>query len=270
MGEERTIPPLFLGKGGGAGDQNGLASPDTGCDKRIRIVIADEQPVVRLGLRACFGTVPHFEIVGEAGAAAEAIVEAQRLRPDVVVIGLRFPDGSGVDACQEICARYPAIRVVILMSLAEESLAVASIKGGASAVLLKQSSCEHLIEAVDTVGRGGLLLDPMIAQVVVSWLQRWNPVLDSDALAVLSKQERRVLPLVAEGKTNREIADILSLSEHTVKTHVSNILQKLGLTRRSEVAAFLIRLKETGARSGFPGRVAPTGKLIGGYAGGSE
>jgi DNA-binding NarL/FixJ family response regulator len=207
----------------------------------VKLLLVDDHRVVRLGLRALFETVPQFVVVGEAGTVAEALVAARQGQPDVVVLDVRLPDGSGVEACREIRSERPRTRVLMLTSYADEDAVVASIMAGAAGYLLKQSDPDRLIEAVEIVARGGSLLDPAITQTVLQWIQRLGTRAIEDPLLALSDQERRILPLLAEGKTNREIAAELYLSEHTVKTYVSNILQKLHLSRRAEAAAFIAR-----------------------------
>jgi DNA-binding NarL/FixJ family response regulator len=207
----------------------------------VKLLLVDDHRVVRLGLRALFETAPQFVVVGEAGTVAEALVAARQGQPDVVVLDVRLPDGSGVEACREIRSERPRTRVLMLTSYADEDAVVASIMAGAAGYLLKQSDPDRLIEAVEIVARGGSLLDPAITQTVLQWIQRLGTRAIEDPLLALSDQERRILPLLAEGKTNREIAAELYLSEHTVKTYVSNILQKLHLSRRAEAAAFIAR-----------------------------
>ncbi|HWP29615.1 MAG TPA: response regulator transcription factor [Chloroflexota bacterium] len=207
----------------------------------VKLLLVDDHRVVRLGLRALFETVPQFVVVGEAGTVAEALVAARQGQPDVVVMDVRLPDGSGVEACREIRSERPRTRVLMLTSYADEDAVVASIMAGAAGYLLKQSDPDRLIEAVEIVARGGSLLDPAVTQTVLQWIQRLGTRAIEDPLLALSDQERRILPLLAEGKTNREIAAELYLSEHTVKTYVSNILQKLHLSRRAEAAAFIAR-----------------------------
>lgn len=220
-------------------------------DGRIRIVVVDDHMIVRLGLKTLFGTVPRCEVVGEAATAAEAIDVTRRHRPDVILMDVRLPDESGVEACRKIRTDYPETRVIMLTSFADESAVMASVAAGAAGYLLKQSDLEHLVEAVEIVAGGGSLLDPTVTKTLLTWLQRAGTHSPGDPLATLSEQERKVLPLVAEGKTNREIGKILFLSEHTVKTYVSNILQKLHLTRRGEAAAYLARQRG----------LAPTGSI---------
>ncbi len=218
--------------------------------ERIRILVVDDHEVVRLGLKTLFRTVPGCEIVGEAGTVSEAIAAAEQSRPDVVLMDVRLPDGSGVEACREIRSARPETRVIMLTSFADEAAVVASITAGAAGYLLKQADLDRLVEAVHVVARGGSLLDPSVTATVLSWLQRVGRRPMDDPLAGLSEQERKVLPLMVEGKTNREIGQALCLSEHTVKTYVSNILQKLHLARRGEAAAYLARRGYGGAWTG--------------------
>jgi two-component system, NarL family, response regulator DevR len=212
----------------------------------VKLLLVDEQTVVRLGLAALFGAVPHFSVIAAAGTAAGAIAEARRRRPDVVIMGVRLPDGSGIEVCRQIRAERPETRVVMLASSADEHAVVASIMAGAAGYLLKRSEPQQLIEAVEAAARGGSLLDPAITRTVLEWTQRLATTGLGDPLAGLSEQERKILPLIAEGKTNREIAVVLFLSERTVKTYVSNILHKLHLSRRAEAAAFIARRQQAG------------------------
>ena len=206
----------------------------------IRVLLVDDHTVVRLGLASLFGTVEHFEVVGQAGGAAQAVAEAVRCQPDVVVMDVRLPDSSGVEACREIRSRCPHTRVVMLTSYADDDAVVASIMAGAVGYQLKHSEPERLIDAVEAAARGESLLDPVATEVVLARMRDGGPVA-SDPFGALSQQERRILPLIAEGATNRQIARELLLSEHTIKSYVSNILQKLHLNRRAEAAAFIAR-----------------------------
>jgi DNA-binding NarL/FixJ family response regulator len=216
--------------------------------RRVNLLLVDDHRVVRLGLKALFETVPHFTVVGEAGAAAEAVAQARELHPDVVIMDVRLGDGSGIEACREIRSEHPETRVFMLTSYSDEDAIVASIMAGAAGYILKQIEPERLIEAVEMVADGKSLLDPGVTDSVLGWMRRIaaqganDP---NDPLGGLSDQERHILPLIAEGKTNREIAGALNLSEYTVKTYVSNILQKLHMTRRSEAAAFIARRRSS-------------------------
>jgi two-component system response regulator DevR len=208
----------------------------------ITVLLVDDHAVVRLGLRTLFGAVPRLTVVGEAGSVAEAIAEARRCQPDLVLMDVRLADGSGVEACREIRSERPQTRVLMLTSYDDKDAVMASILAGAGGYLLKQAKPQQLIEAVELVARGGSLLDPAVTGTVLDALQRLQAPPGEEPLAALSGQERRILPLIAEGKTNREIAAVLSLSEHTVKTYVSDLFRKLRLSRRAEAAAFVARL----------------------------
>lgn len=208
---------------------------------RTKLLLVDDHQVVRIGLSTLFGTVPHVAVVGEADTAQGAIAAACRWKPDVVLMDVRLPDGSGVEACREIRAARPDTRVIMLTSHPDEEAVIESVMAGAAGYLLKDADPEQLIAAVEVVASGRSLLDPASTQAVLAWMQRQGAQAPPDPLAELSETERRILPLIAEGKTNRVIAEELFLSEHTVKTYISNILHKLNLTRRAEAAAFIAR-----------------------------
>jgi two-component system, NarL family, response regulator DevR len=211
--------------------------------EQVRLLLIDDHEVLRLGLRTLFDTAGGFVVVGEAGTVAEGIAQARAKQPDVAIVDLRLPDGSGVEACREIRSERPETRVVVLTSYSDEDAVISSIVSGAAGYLLKQTPPRQLVEAVRSVALGGSLLDPAITGVVLERLKHAGGRGAEDPLvaAGLSPQERNILPLIAEGKTNREIAEVLVLSERTIKTYVSNILQKLQLSRRSEAAAFSAR-----------------------------
>ena len=206
-----------------------------------RLLVVDDHQVVRLGLATLFETVPGVKVVGEAGSMAEAVAQARRCRPDVVLMDVRLPDGSGVEACREIRSQQPETHVVMLTSYGDEDAVVASIMAGAAGYLLKHADVNRLVDAVQSVSRGESLLDPAITELVLNRVRRLTAQAGDDPLAGLSEQERKILPLIAEGKTNREIAAALCLSEFTVKKYLSHIFQKLNLARRSEAAAFIAR-----------------------------
>jgi two-component system response regulator DevR len=208
----------------------------------VRVLLVDDHDVVREGLRSLLRRAPDIEVVGEAATAAAAVAEAQRLRPDVVVLDVRLPDGNGVEVCREIRAQRPDTRVLMLTSYADDEALFASIMAGAAGYLLKETRAAALLDAIHTAARGGSLLDPAMTERVFERLRTASG--RNDPLAQLSEQERRILALIAEGKTNREIAQEVYLSEKTVKHYVSNILSKLQLARRSEAAAFWARHAE--------------------------
>ncbi len=213
--------------------------------KPLRVLIVDDHELVRMGLRTLLGGAERFSIVGEAGSVAEAVAAAVAHRPDVVLMDVRLPDGSGVEACRDIRSRAPAVRVLMLTSFADDDAVFSAILAGASGYLLKQATAHTLMNAIETVGQGGTLLDPVVTQKVLDRVRATvSTPRPDDKLAGLTEQERKILPLIAEGKTNHEIAEIVFLSEHTVKSYVSNLLEKLSLRRRSEAAAFFVRQQQ--------------------------
>lgn len=207
-------------------------------ERQIRILIVDDHEVVRMGLRTLLERRPEFLVVGEAGTAAESVRAARHSLPDVVVMDIRLPDGSGVEACREIRDERPETKVIMLTSYADDEALFGSLMAGASGYLLKQTRGQVLAEAIKRVAQGESLIDPAVTSKV---LERMRQLASgaSDELAALSPQERRILSLIAEGKTNKEIAQEVFLSDKTVKNYVSSILSKLNLRRRSEAAAFL-------------------------------
>jgi two-component system response regulator DevR len=209
--------------------------------RTIRIIIADDHEVVRIGLAALLARQEGFQVVGEAASGAEAVDAARRLRPDVVVMDCRMPGGSGPDACRAIVASLPATRVIMLTSYADEEALFQAIQAGASGYVLKQIGSTELVDAIRTVSRGESLLDPAVTAAVLTRLRSSGQLEEAGAFDELTDQERRVLARVAEGDTNRQVADALSLSEKTVRNYVSNILAKLGLTSRSQAAGYAIR-----------------------------
>lgn len=205
-----------------------------------RILLVDDHEVVRLGLRALLEHHPHFEVVGEAGTSKEAMEQVERYRPDIVLMDIRLPGASGIEVCEEITRTYPNIRVVMLTSYAEDEMLFSAIRAGASGYVLKQIGGEDLIRALDAVGRGEALLDSAVTQRVFQEVRRAVKEEEASAFANLSQQEKHVLLLVSEGKTNREIAKALFLGEGTVRNYVSSILSKLGVSNRAEAAAYAV------------------------------
>jgi two-component system, NarL family, response regulator DevR len=205
----------------------------------IRVMIVDDHEVVREGLRTLIAKQKTMSLVGEAANAKDAIETAARARPDVVIMDVRLPDSSGVEACRAIRAARPETGVIMLTSYADDEALFASIIAGASGYLLKDARSQTVLDAVGAVAQGHSLLDPTVTGKV---LERVRKGPDEDpGLASLTDQERKVLGHVAEGKTNREIGVILFLSEKTVKNYVSRILDKLGLARRAEAAAYMAK-----------------------------
>jgi DNA-binding NarL/FixJ family response regulator len=212
-----------------------------------RLLVVDDHEVVRQGLVALLQRRPGFQVVAEAGSVAEAVEMARRHEPDLVVLDVRLPDGSGIEACREIRAELPATRVVMLTSFPDEEAVLSAIVAGASGYLLKQIRARDLVVAMEAVGRGESLLDPAVTEKVLERIRRMADGGYTDELAALTQQERKIVLLVAEGKTNREIANEVFLSEKTVKNYVSSILSKLNLERRAQAAAFVATHRLGGA-----------------------
>ena len=206
----------------------------------IRVMICDDHEVVREGLRTLIGRTPGMSVAGEASTRREAVETAARARPDVVIMDVRLPDGSGVEACREIREGRPETGVIMLTSYADDEALFASIIAGAAGYLLKQTRGQAVVDAIVAVAQGRSLLDPDVTGRVLERVRRGREEEDP-GLASLTDQERRVLEQLAEGKTNREIGEVLFLSEKTVKNYVSRILDKLGLARRAEAAAYVAK-----------------------------
>ncbi len=210
-------------------------------NKHLRIIIVDDHEVVRLGLRALLERQPGFTVVDEASNAKEAVQKALLHRPEVVVLDIRLPGGSGIDACREIVTAAPEVKVIMLTSFAEDDMLFEAIAAGAAGYVLKQIGGDDLVRAIEAVGRGDSLLDPTLTQRVFARVREAQRKDEQSAFSQLTEQEMRVLGLVAEGKTNREIAQQLFLGEGTVRNYVSSILSKLALTNRAEAAAYAVQ-----------------------------
>ncbi len=205
-----------------------------------RILLVDDHEVVRLGLKSLLERHPQFDIVGEAASAREALELVDKTRPDVVVMDIRLPGTSGIEACEEITTKYPDTRVLMLTSYAEDEMLFSAIRAGAAGYVLKQIGGDELVHALEAVARGEALLDPAVTQRVFQEVRRAVKEEEASAFAHLSQQEKHVLLLVSEGKTNREIAKALFLGEGTVRNYVSSILSKLGVSNRAEAAAYAV------------------------------
>jgi two-component system, NarL family, response regulator DevR len=203
---------------------------------KIKVFLLDDHEVVRRGLKDLLESDGDIEVVGESGSAAEATRRIPALRPDVAVLDARLPDGSGIDVCREIRSREPRTSALILTSYDDDEALFAAIMAGASGYVLKQIRGNDLVDAVRRVASGQSLLDPAVTQQVLDRLRR-GPEVD-DALAPLTEQERRLLELIGQGLTNRQIAGEMFLAEKTIKNYVSNLLAKLGLERRTQAAVF--------------------------------
>jgi DNA-binding NarL/FixJ family response regulator len=206
--------------------------------KPIRLLLVDDHEVLRLGLRTLFTEVGGVQVVGEAATVAAAVTEASRLKPKVILMDVRLPDGSGIDACRSIRTAHSDTRVLFLTSFADDDAVLATILAGADGFLLKEVSSEQLIDAVKTVASGRSILDPSVTQRVLAKVRSLSTPASTEKLEPLSAQEERVLALVAEGKTNKEIAASLNLSDKTVGHYLENIFQKLHVTRRAQAAVY--------------------------------
>jgi len=212
----------------------------------MKVVLVDDHEVVRQGLKTLIDGQDDLDVVGEAGDVDNAVRQVGYHSPDVVVMDVRLPDGTGVEACREIRSRWPDVKVLMLTSYADEEALVSSIMAGASGYVLKRIDSGDLVDAVRRVGNGESLLDPNLTDRLFARIRGDEP--DDPLLARLSPQERKILDLIAEGKTNRQIAEELFLAEKTVKNYVSNLLSKLEMSRRSEAAAYAARLQADRAK----------------------
>jgi DNA-binding NarL/FixJ family response regulator len=213
----------------------------------LRLLVVDDHEVVRQGLVALLDRRERFQVVAEAGTVEEALDAARRFLPDLVIMDVRLPDGSGIEACREIRSELPKTRVVMLTSYPDEEAVLSAIIAGASGYLLKQIRARDLVTSLESVGRGESLLDPAVTEKVLERVRRMASGTYTDELAQLTAQEQKILQLVAEGKTNKEIAAEVFLSDKTVKNYVSSILSKLNLQRRAQAAAFVAKHRLPGS-----------------------
>ena len=209
-------------------------------DNLIRVFLLDDHEVVRRGVRELLEAEPDIEVVGEAGTAGEALARVAGSRPDVAVLDVRLPDGDGVSVCRELRSAHPELACLMLTSFADDEALFDAILAGAAGYVLKQIRGADLVGAVRTVAAGGSLLDPRATAAV---MQRLRTPKALDPLATLTDQERRILELIGEGLTNREIGQRMFLAEKTVKNYVSNLLAKLGLQRRTQVAVLATEVR---------------------------
>jgi len=203
--------------------------------KVIRVFVLDDHEIVRRGVAELIGAEPDLEVVGEASTAAEAIRRIPAAQPDVAVLDARLPDGSGIEVCREVRAEHPEIRCLILTSYDDDEAIFAAVLAGASGYVLKQIRAAHLLDAIRQLAAGRSLLDPDVTEALLRRIR--NGTKEDPRLASLNEQERRILDLITEGLTNREIGERLFLAEKTVKNNVSVLLAKLGMQRRTQVAA---------------------------------
>jgi DNA-binding NarL/FixJ family response regulator len=211
----------------------------------VRVFLLDDHEIVRRGVKELLEAEGDLEVVGEAGTAAEALARIPPTRPDVAVLDVRLPDGDGVQVCREIRSAHPEIHCLMLTSFADDEALFQAIVAGASGYVLKQIKGADVVEAVRAVGKGRSLLDPSLTARVLERLRSGSE--EDELLARLSPQERNILRLIADGLTNRQIAEEVHLAEKTVKNYVSNLLSKLGMERRTQAAVYAARL---GAKQG--------------------
>ena len=204
----------------------------------LTILLVDNHDIVRQGLNALLSRYDDMVVIGEAGTANEAIEQAVLLLPDIVILDIRLPDGSGIEVCREILSQNSEIRILILTSYSDEEALFGSIMSGASGYLLKEIKSGELIESIRKVGSGYSLLDPTVTKRV---LNKFRENGSEDKWTKLSNQEQAILELISDGMTNRQISHVMSLSEKTIKNYVSSILNKLELSRRTQAATYLVK-----------------------------
>ncbi|MEJ7844923.1 MAG: response regulator transcription factor [Acidimicrobiales bacterium] len=220
----------------------------------VRVFLLDDHEIVRRGVRELLEAEDDLVVVGEAGTAAEAYGRITATSPDVAILDVRLPDGSGVEVCREIRSKHPEIACLMLTSFADDEALFSAIMAGAAGYVLKQVRGTDLVDGVRRISQGASLIDPSLTATVLERLRR-PP--EQDELAGLTDQERHILDLVAEGLTNRQIGERLFLAEKTVKNYMSGLLAKLGMSRRSEAAAYAARLSERRQQHGRGGAPRP-------------
>jgi DNA-binding NarL/FixJ family response regulator len=205
--------------------------------KRIRVLIVDDHKVVRVGLRTVLGEESGMEVAGEAASVASAVAEAKRLQPDIILLDVRLPDGTGLDVCRQIKATHPEIRILVLTSFADNALVLDAIEAGADGYLLKEIDSDEILRGIENVVAGGAILDPAVTRQFLSQVREDKRRATGLPAGDLSGREQQLLALVAAGRTNREIATELRLSEGTVRNYLSNVFNKLGVSRRAQAVA---------------------------------
>ena len=212
---------------------------DGATPRRIGVFLLDDHEIVRRGVRDLLEAEPDIQVVGEAGTASSALARIPALRPDVAVLDMRLPDGDGVEVCREVRSRMPEVACLILTSFGDDEALFSAVMAGAAGYVLKQIRGTDLVSAVRTVAGGQSMLDPQATGKLMARLR--NQPRKNDPLASLSPQERRILELIGEGLTNRQIGERMFLAEKTVKNYVSAVFAKLGMERRTQAAAFAVR-----------------------------
>lgn len=214
----------------------------------IRVLLVDDHEIVRLGLTMALGRVDEFTVVGEAGTKAEAVSRASELQPDVIVMDVRLPDGSGIEACREILADFPQTKVIMLTSYADEEAVIASLLAGSSGFIMKEMGSMALCQAIKTVAAGGQIMDASLTGRISEKMKLLKAKVPREPL---TDREMEILELIAQGMNNRDIADTLHLGYSTVRNYVSNILQKLGFNNRSQITAYVLERKYKEHRNGL-------------------
>ena len=215
-------------------------------NETIRIFLLDDHEVVRRGVRDLLEAEDDLEVVGEAGTAEEALTRIPPTRPDVAILDVRLPDGDGVEVCREVRSRHPEVQCLILTSCSDDEALFQAIMAGAAGYLLKQIRGNELVDGIRRVAAGQSLLDPAVTERVLARLR--SPAESDERIARLTNQERKILDLIAEGMTNRQIAEQVFLAEKTVKNYVSSLLLKLGMERRTQAAVYAAGLRDRSAR----------------------
>lgn len=210
----------------------------------VKVFLLDDHELVRLGLRTLIEAESDLAVVGEAATADDALARIPAARPDVAIVDLHLDQGDGIEVCRELRSRHPEVKCLVLTAFSDEREVSGAVMAGAAGYVLKQRASRDLVEAIREVGRGGTVLDPAVTEGVLARMRSGGE--PDSLLRRLSPQERRILELIAEGRTNRQIAEELFLAEKTVRNYVSNLLAKLGMQRRSEAAAYAARLEERG------------------------
>jgi DNA-binding NarL/FixJ family response regulator len=209
----------------------------------IKVLVTDDHEIVRQGLKSLLSTIPDIEVVGEANSAAEAVRRTGLDSPDVVLMDVRMPEETGVEACRDIIARFPGTKVLMLTSYADEEALMASIIAGASGYVLKKVKGDDLVDSIRRVANGESLLDPAMVERLFDRLRSGK--VEDPLVAKLTEQEQVLVGHLAQGMTNRQIADEMFLAEKTVKNYVSSILMKMGMSNRSEAATYVARVEST-------------------------
>ncbi len=207
----------------------------------LKIMLVDDHEVVRLGIKALLSNFPEYEVIAEASDSNEAIMKAKEYKPDAIIMDIRLPGKNGIEATKDIIAENPDTKIIMLTSFAEDDLLFDAINAGAYGYILKQIGSDDLLNALAAIGRGEALLDPALTQKVFKRVREASRKATDEAFAALSDQELRILALISEGKTNKQIASDIFLSEKTVRNYVSSILSKLSLSTRSEAAAYAVK-----------------------------